>query len=157
VIAFVLSMLIALAGFFGAISYGKRRRAVGAPLSWGEAVAAATFAFGLMFWAYGVVPHQWLTWAGNELNWRPDVALVGPRLPGTGDEGIFEYALPFSLNYENLNHIVAVLIYVLFLGMHVAAWAIWQDRAKVKPAAIPTSEYGRPLMKAGSAGPAAQG
>lgn len=148
-IAFVLSTLIAFAGFFGAIGYGKRRRAVGAPLSWGEAIAAATFAFALMFWAYGVVPHQWLTWAGNELNWRPDIGLEGPSLWFTGGEGILAYALPFSMNYENLNHIIAVVIYGVFLAMHVAIWAVWQDRAKVKPAEIATSEYGRPLVKQG--------
>lgn len=155
-IAFVVSSLIALAGFFGTIWYGKRRP-VAQSLSWGEAIVAATFAFALMFWAYGVVPHQWLTWAGNELNWRPDIAVVGPELPFTGDEGIIEYALPFSINYETLNHLVAVLIYGVFLALHVAIWAIWQDRAKARPAAIPTSEYGRPLVRVGAGSPASQG
>jgi hypothetical protein len=149
VLAFVLSLVIALAGFFGALRYGKRKRAVGAPLSWGEALASATFVFALMFWSYGVVPHQWLTWAGNELNWRPDSVLVGWKLPFTGDEGILEYLLPFSVNYETLNHIVAVLIYGLFLTLHVAGWAIWQDRGKARPPAIATSEYGRPLVRQG--------
>ncbi len=148
-IAFVLSLLLALAGFFGILRYGKRRRAVGTPLSWGEANVAATFVFALMFWSYGVVPHQWLTWAGNELNWRPDKLLVGWELPFTGDEGVLEYLLPFSVNYETLNHTVAVLIYGLFLTLHVAGWAIWQDRGKARPPAIATSEYGRPLVRHG--------
>jgi hypothetical protein len=148
-VAFVLSMLVALGGFGFAMWYGKRRRNVGQPLSWGEAIAAATFAFALMFWAYGVVPHQWLTWTGNELSWRPDKGLVGPELGFTGDEGVFEYFLPFSINYETLSHIGAVVIYGLFLAMHIAAWAIWQDRAKARPPAIATSEYGRPLVKQG--------
>ena len=33
------------------------------------------------------------------------------------------------------------------LALHVAAWAIWQDRAKPKAEVVPTSEYGRPLVK----------
>jgi hypothetical protein len=148
-VAFVLSLVIALGGFFGAVWYGKRRRVVGQPLSWGEAIAASTFAFALMFWSYGVVPHQWLTWTGNELSWRPDKVLIGPKLPFTGKEGIFEYVLPFKLNYENLAHIGAVVIYGLFLTLHVSIWAIWQDRAKARPPAIATSEYGRPLVKQG--------
>jgi hypothetical protein len=148
-VAFVLSMVIALGGFALTIWYGRRKRAIGQPLSWGEAIAASTFAFFLMFWAYGVVPHQWLTWTGNELSWRPDKVLVGPKLPFTGEEGLFEYFLPFSMNYENLSHIGAVVIYGLFLTMHVAIWAIWQDRAKPRPPAIATSEYGRPLVKQG--------
>jgi hypothetical protein len=147
VVAFVLSLLVAFAGFFGVIWYGKRRP-VGAPLSWGQAMVAGTLAFALMFWAYGVVPHQWLTWAGNELNWRPDKLLVGPELWFTGNDGIVEFLLPFTVNYEHLNHIGAVIIYAVFLGMHVAIWAIWQDRAKVKPLEL-TSQYGRPLVKQG--------
>jgi hypothetical protein len=147
VVALVLSLVIAFGGFGAVIAYGKRRP-VGAPLSWGEAMIAATLAFALMFWAYGVVPHQWLTYAGNELNWRPDKILVGPELPFTGNEGLVEYFLPFTVNYENLNHIGAVIIYGVFLAMHVLIWAIWQDRAKAKPVEL-TSGYGRPLVKQG--------
>ena len=147
-VALVLSMVIAIGGFVAIIRYG-RRRPVGATLSWGEAMIAATVGFALMFWAYGVVPHQWLTYAGNELSWRPDKILVGWKLPFTGQEGFLEYFLPFTMNYENLSHIGAVVIYGLFLGMHVAIWAIWQDRAKPKPQLELTSEYGRPLVKQG--------
>ena len=146
-VALVLSFVIAVGGFGGIVAYGKRRP-VGAPLSWGEAMAGAAAAFALMFWAYGVVPHQWLLYAENELRWRSDKILVGPQLPFSGDEGLFEYFLPFTLSFENLSHLVAVGIYGLFLGMHVAGWAIWQDRAKQKPVEL-TSGYGRPLVKQG--------
>lgn len=148
-VALVVSLLISFVGFGAIVVYGKRRP-VGAPLSWGEAMVAATLGFALMFWAYGVVPHQWLSFADNELTWRSDKILVGPELPFSGDEGVFEYLLPFTVSYETLSHIVAVTIYGLYLGLHVAAWAIWQDRAK-KAAATPelTSEYGRPLVKQG--------
>lgn len=146
-VALVLSFVIALGGFGAIVRYGKRRP-VGTPLSWGEAVTAGVLGFALMFWSYGVVPHQWLTYAGNELSWRPDKILVGWHLPFTGGEGFLQYFLPFTLNYENLNHIGAVVIYGLFLTLHVAIWAIWQDRAKQKPLEL-TSEYGRPLVKQG--------
>jgi hypothetical protein len=147
VVALVLSLLIAFGGFGAMVAYGKRRP-VGAPLSWGEAMLGATLAFALMFWAYGVVPHQWLSYADNELTWRSDKILVGPELPFTGNEGMFEYFLPFTLSFETISHIVAVLIYGIFLGMHVAAWAIWQDRGKEKPLEL-DSAYGRPLVKQG--------
>ena len=45
---------------FAVIPYGKRRPA-GTPLTWGEAMLAAIYVFCVMFSAYGVVPHQWLT------------------------------------------------------------------------------------------------
>ena len=147
-VALVVSLLISFVGFGAIVVYGKRRP-VGAPLSWGEAMVAATLGFALMFWSYGVVPHQWLTYAGNELSWRPDKILIGPELPFTGNEGLFEYAAPFTLNYENLSHIIVVGIYGLYLGMHVAAWSIWQDRAKKADVPALTSEYGRPLVKQG--------
>jgi hypothetical protein len=60
-----------------------------------------------------------------------------------------EYLLPFTVNYENLAHIIVVGIYGLALGLHVAAWAVWQDRAKPKAEVVPTSGYGRPLVKQG--------
>jgi hypothetical protein len=147
VVAFVLSFAIALIGTFGAVFWYGKRRPVGAPLSWGEAILAATLVFALMFWAYGVVPHQWLTYAGNELSWRPDKGLVGPfEIDG---QPVFQYLLPFSLNYEVVSHTVVVLIYGLFLGLHVWAFMTWQNRAKEKPLELPTSEYGRPLVRQG--------
>jgi hypothetical protein len=147
VVALVLSFVIAIGGFVAMVAYGKRR-SVGAPLSWGEAMLGASLAFGLMFWAYGVVPHQWLIYAENELTWRSDKLILGPELPFSGNEGLFEYFLPFTISYETLSHIIAVSLYGIFLGMHVAGWAIWQDRAKQKPVEL-TSGYGRPLVKQG--------
>ena len=70
-------------------------------------------------------------------------------LPFTGTEGVFEYFLPFTLNYLVLAHLIAVIFYAVFLGMHVAIWAIWQDRAKQKKDVELTSGYGRPLVKQG--------
>lgn len=140
-VAFVVSMIITIAGVAAIIWYGKRRP-VGAPLSWGEAIAASTFAFFLMFWAYGVVPHQWLTWAGNELGWRPDKILHGP--------GDIVDKLPFTVDYEKLRDIIVSGIYGVFLAGHVGLWVWWNNRGKAKPTvAIDRSQYGRPLVKQG--------
>jgi hypothetical protein len=141
VVAFAAAMLVALIGMATIPLYG-RRRPVGQPLTWGEAMAAATYVFFLMFWAYGVVPHQWLTYAGNELSWRTDKILLGPG-------GIFDTYLPFTLNYEVVAHMIVVGIYGFFLTAHVAMFSIWQNRGKKVPVAIPTSRYGRPLVRKG--------
>ena len=142
-VAFVMSFLVAIAGMAGVMLYG-RRRPVGAPLTWGESLAAATFAFALMFWAYGVVPHQWLQWANNELGWTPSQKLLGPN-------DVFKNRLPFTLDYEKLRDVVVVGIYGFFLTAHVAMWALWQDRSKraEKRAQreLAPSTYGRPLVK----------
>ena len=116
--------------------YGSRRP-VGGTITWGEAMAAATLVFMLLFLAYGIVPHQWLTYADNELQWRADKLLVAPG----------NAVIPFTVTYKVIRDLVAVAIYGLFLGLHVYMWSWWQNRGKAKPKEIETSSYGRPLVK----------
>ena len=137
-VAFVVS-LVALGLCTAAIVAYARRRRPGAVLTWGEAMLSATFVFFVMFLAYGIVPHQWLAWADNELNWRADKILYGP--------GDLVAKLPFTVTYQVLRDIVAAGLYVVFLGGMVALWSMWQARGKTKPAELPVSSYGRPLVK----------
>jgi hypothetical protein len=136
-VAFICTLLVGFGGIAAVLLFGKRRP-VGAPLSWGEAMAAAVFAMFLLFWWYAVIPHQWLTWAGNELGWRTDKLLLEP----TGNQ-------PLTVSYQVLRDIIAVVIYGLGLTLHIALWAVWNDRGKKKPAAVPASRYGRPLVRKG--------
>ena len=110
----------------------------------------ATYVFFVLWWVYGVVPHQWLTWADSELNWRPDRFLIGPELPWTGNKGIVEWGLPFTMTYQVIRDLVAVVIYGIALGGNVVMWRQWQERGKVDDAPKPTSEYGRPLIREGA-------
>ena len=147
--AFVLSWLIAIVLIAGVLQYAKRRPA-DAPVSWGEANLGAVYVFFLLFWAYGVVPHQWLTYADNELGWRVDKLLVGPTGIGfTNGEGILSWALPFELTYLVVRDILAVTIYGMILGANVAMFNVWQNRGKVAPAEVEQSTYGRPLVREG--------
>jgi hypothetical protein len=138
VVAFVVS-LVALAASVAVVPAYARRRPVGAPITWGEAMLASTYAFLVMFLAYGIVPHQWLTWADNELSWRADKILLGP--------GNLVDRLPFTVTYQVLRDIIAAGIYIVFLGAQVFLWSMWQNRGKTKPAELPVSSYGRPLVK----------
>lgn len=137
--AFVLSLVVVL-GLSGAIIAYGRRRPVGTPLTWGEAMAAAVVVFFVLFMAYGVAPHQWLSWADNELGWRKDRIVFGP-----GD--IVKTALPFTVTYQTIRDIIAAGIYIVFLGAQIALWAVWQNRGKQKPKEIETSAFGRPLVR----------
>lgn len=140
-IAFLASLIFAIAGNIAVVMYSKRR-APGAPLSWGEAMVAATFAFLLFNLWYGVVPHQWITLADNEWSWRSDRLVAGPW-------GILEANrfLPFTITYVVLRDLIVVAIYGVAMGLHVFHWAQWQDRAKAKPVIEPTTTYGRPLAR----------
>jgi hypothetical protein len=141
VVAFVGSFLLSL--LMGAsIVWYSRRRPVGAPLSWGEAMVAAAYVYFIMFWVYGVVPHQWLTYAQNELRWRSDALIVGP-----GSTGMFEWS-PIAMSKQTAGDLIVVLIYGFYLAAQVALWAVWQGRGKKAPAEVETSTYGRPLVKA---------
>jgi hypothetical protein len=138
VVAFVVS-LVALGLSVAAVLAYARRRPPGAVLTWGEAMGAATFAFFVMFLAYGIVPHQWLAWADNELNWRADKILYGP--------GDLVAKLPFTVTYQVLRDLIAAGLYIAFLGAQLVLWSMWQNRGKTKPAELPVSSFGRPLVK----------
>lgn len=138
-VAFAFSLLLTLALCAGVVAYASRRP-VGTPLSWGEALVAGLYLFGAMFLIYGVVPHQWLNFADNELRWRSDKILMGP-----GD--IFDKALPFTLTYQVIRDILATGIYGVGLVGQGLLWTWWQRRGQTKPKELPTSAYGRPLVK----------
>jgi hypothetical protein len=141
VIAFATSVIVGLLGSVIIVQYSKRR-APGAYLSWGEGLAAATFAFFLFNLWYGIVPHQWITLADNEWGWRSDRILYGPY-------DVFEpnRFLPFTISYLTLRDLIVVAIYGAALTLHVWHWAQWQDRAKPKAEVVPTTTYGRPLAR----------
>jgi hypothetical protein len=139
-----------------------RRRPAGARLSWGEAFGAGTYLYTLMFIAYGVVPHHWLTWASNELRWRSDTIGIplGPLGGGIlkGHFGIqhgrlFPEGIPlpngrFIVPASAIMDIIAATLYIVFLAAQLYAWLWWQKRHK-KQAAAPEllSAYGRPLVR----------
>lgn len=161
--AFLLSLGITVGLSVVAMLYGKRRP-VGTPLTWGEAMAAATYAFLIMFLIYGVVPHQWLAWADNELGWRPDKLGIpaGPLgiLFGSTEnrffsdemnvfvpEGIPLASGAFMIHAQAIRDVIAAGIYIVALGAQIALWAVWQNRGKTKPKEIETSAFGRPLVR----------
>lgn len=151
-VAFLASILVMVVLVAPIFPYAKRRP-VGTPVTWGEAVVAGTYLFFLMFWAYGVVPHQWLTWADSELNWRPDVIWFGPG--GSITVPLVGWSLetpwiPITISAQVFRDIIATVIYVALLGFQMWAWAWWQNRGKRAEAAGKVervSTYGRPLMK----------
>lgn len=151
-VAFIVTLLLTVAMVAPIFPYAKRRP-VGTPMTWGEAMLAGVYIFFIIFWIYGVVPHQFLTWADSELSWRPDVIWLGPggqfTMPITG-WSLQTPWFPVMVSARAVRDIVAVVIYVAFLGGQMWIWGWWQnrgERASAAKAIEPTSTYGRPLMK----------
>jgi hypothetical protein len=147
VVAFIASIIFTIAMTLLVVPVAKRRP-VGTPLTWGEAMVAATWVFAILFLAYGVVPHQWLDWASNELKWRSDRQFhgLGGIVKSQASGGWF----PFTIDYRHLMDIVATLIYGVFLGLQIALWMWWQKRgSKPASAEVEVSGYGRPLVRKG--------
>lgn len=144
--AFIISFIVAVAMALAVIPYGKRRP-VGAPFSWGEAMLGATYMFGFLFVAFGIVPHQWIDHADKNLGWSKDKLLIGwggflkPDSQGGWN--------PVTLQYEAVRDIVVVLIHVVFFGivLFLAIWWQKRDDGTAKAKEIPMSTYGRPLVK----------
>ena len=149
-VAFIASLVI-LALLIAPIFPLAKRRPVGTPLTWGEAMAASVYSFLVMFWAYGTIPHLWLTWTSNELNWRPDkllyeywdIPVVNSLFQPQEKGGPF----PMVITMQTLRDLLVVGIYVAFLGGQMWLWSFWQKRGDKKTVEVATSEYGRPLVK----------
>ncbi len=142
--AFIVSLVASLGLSLAVIPYGKRRPQ-GKPVSWGEAMIGSTYAFGVLFLTYGVLPHQWIDHADKDLGWSKDKLLIGwggflkPVSQGGWN--------PITLQYEALRDIVAVLLHAVFFGLNIFLAVWWQNRYKETQTALPTSTYGRPLVK----------
>jgi len=173
VTAFITALVAGIL-FTSVVPIVARRRPVGQLLTWGEAFAAATFVFFLFVLAYGVIPHQWLTWCDKELAWRQDKTGIplGPlgfywnSGPGKAlgflpvDKNVlWPEGLTFfgrgriTLNAEHFRDVIGSGIYIGGLAIHFYLWSWWQKRGQVAKSraereALTTSAYGRPLTKA---------
>ena len=140
-VGFTTAVLIGILVLVVPYKIARRRRPEPAPLTWGQAMVAAMYTYFVLFWWYGVIPHQWLTFADNELLWRKDKAWNGP--------GSIIAKLPFTVSYLVLRDLIVVGIYAVGLVLFVVLWMRWQNRAKTKPTTdVARSNYGRPLVKA---------
>jgi lysylphosphatidylglycerol synthetase-like protein (DUF2156 family) len=117
--------------------------------TWAEAMAGATAVFALFTLAYGVVPHEWLTYANSYLNMSTDRFVKWPPWPFYDT-----VKLPFSA----VRDAVAALIYVVVIGINIVLWVRWQQRLQPRPEPAPatedatvlrTSRFGRPLKARG--------
>lgn len=146
-VALVVSFLVLFAGV-GACMWVGSKRPPGTPVTWGEAFVGGTVVFGLLVVAYGVVPHQWLTFADTDLLWRADRIVLG--VSGSGlvmgqEANTMTGAGRILVNYQAVRDAIAALMYIVFLAGQMWLWAAWQKRGRAKPAVEKSSAFGRPV------------
>src|SRR6056297_647595 len=142
--AFLTALVATLVLSLAIIPYGKRRP-VGTPFSWGEAMLGSTYLFGVLFLAFGILPHQFIDHADKDLGWSKDKIIFGPfDILKPESAGGWN---PITLQYEAVRDIVVVLLHAVLFAMYVYLAVWWQKRGEVKPKELPTSTYGRPLVR----------
>jgi hypothetical protein len=137
---FFFSLILTAAGFLVFFRVLKRPKG-DLPPTWAQSMAGATAVFAMFLMCYGVVPHEWLTWADSKLGLREDKILLDT------------YAIEIS--GRALRDSVAAGFYIIFLGLNIVVWGMWQKRGTAKPkattavAATPsgTSAFSRPVTK----------
>ena len=158
--AFIFSIVVTVL-LAGIIVKAAKSRPVGTPLTWGEAFAGGVFVFLLLLMIYGVVPDRWLRWADNELRWRSDKFGIPVGGLAIGNHHLFKKpyllfpkGLPLLhghllISAQAVRDVFATVIYAVFVGGQLFAWSWWQRRGRAKPPVpeLPTSAYGRPLMR----------
>jgi hypothetical protein len=121
----------------------RKPRDPDAESTWVGAFGLSMGTFALMVLAYAVVPHEWLTYANSYLQWGDSTKFI---FRSTEDMlWILPWHWPFDFNFPALRDIVAVGIYILFLGLNVKLWVMWQKRHEVKPA--PEAADGAPARR----------
>ena len=99
------------------------------PPTWAMSMLGATAVFALFLLIYGVVPHEWLTWADSSLGLREDRILFNAWA-----------AIDFS--GRALRDIVATVIYIVGLGSTPGCGS--RGRSGVQPSRSPLRPPPRP-------------
>jgi hypothetical protein len=137
-------------GALGVAFIWARRPKSPEPATWAQAMLGATAVFGLMLVGYGVLPHEWITFANSYLQWdRTHFLLERSNVAW----------FPFDIDMAAIADIGVVVIYGVMVAANLLLWSLWQKREVATPAAEPaeaervesgTSAYGRPLTQPSS-------
>jgi hypothetical protein len=122
------------------------------PTTWAQAMAGSVYVFALMLLVYAVIPHEWITFADNYLQWGKDKYVIKSTtaIPFWESQN-----WPFSVDMQAVRDVVAVGIYLVFFAGNIALFVLWQDRktrtedAEEKPVVVGRSRFGRPLKAKG--------
>jgi len=120
--------LLLLIGIVIGLAWIRQPKRSSEPATWAATIVGALTVWALFALAYGVWPHEWLTFANSYLNWGKDTFLVREnQLFG----GSFP---PIDVPRYVLADIVAAGSYFVFGTINVYMFSAWQKRKVVEPA-----------------------
>ena len=119
------------------------------PTTWAEAIAGAVYVFALFLLMYAVVPHEFITVADKYWNLSTSRYIIKST---TAIPFATSWNWPFSIDLQHgVRDPLVVVIYLIFFGLNIAGFVLWQKRPTVSEAAERTpvpagrSRFGRPL------------
>ena len=123
-------------GIAVAFIWARQPKKSAEPSTWAATIFGGIVVFFLFVLAYGVWPHEWLTFASAHLNWGKDTYIL------TQDQ--FASNLPpIDVPRYVLADIVAATSYFVFGTINVLLFSMWQKRTVAEPAAV--GEDGEPV------------
>ncbi|HEV7524108.1 MAG TPA: hypothetical protein VGP92_04045 [Acidimicrobiia bacterium] len=93
------------------------------PATWAQVVIGAMFVWFMFALGYGVIPHEWLTFANSYLNFDSSSFVMHKNS-----------IIHFDITRDKVADAVAAVIYVVVLGMNIYFFAAWQKRKVAEPA-----------------------
>ncbi|MET1002114.1 MAG: hypothetical protein ABWZ15_09930 [Acidimicrobiia bacterium] len=123
-------------GIAVAFIWARQPKKSAEPSTWAASILGGVVVFFLFVLAYGVWPHEWLTFASAHLNWGKDTYIL------TQDQ--FASNLPpIDVPRYVLADIVAATSYFVFGTINVLLFSMWQKRTVAEPPAV--GEDGEPV------------
>jgi len=131
--------------------------------TWVECFLGAVGTFALMTLAYGVIPHEWLTFANSYMKMGDNSHFFLQRGQWIETDWFGQgiHVPPFNIDMPAIRDIIVTGIYIAMLSLNIFLFAAWQKRNVVVEAPAPDttpakrSRFGRPLRRgAGRGAPA---
>ncbi len=118
------------------------------PATWAQSMAGAVYVFALFLLAYAIIPHEVITFSDKYLQWGKDKYVVKST---TAIPFFTSFNWPLSIDMQAVRDVLVVGVYVVFFGLNIALFVLWQDRKtktedeEEQPVVVGRSRFGRPL------------
>jgi hypothetical protein len=122
------------------------------PTTWAEAMAGAVYTFALFLFMYAIIPHEFITASDKYWGLSTNRYFIKSTTAVPFNKS---WNWPFSVDLQHgLRDPLVVVIYLIFFGLNIAAFVMWQKRPTAAQAAEAAerpavdagkSRFGRPL------------